>query len=234
MPFDKSAILHVFAVRPARDSAGLTAFGNKPTNLQPWLLHFLVAGALTSYFDLLTCPVVTFGVPIIFLLMLHGSDFLSGLRRIVACGLSWSFGYVGLWAGKWILASLFTDKNVIEQAIYNVKYRSGFSTSQWEGSEAFTYRALIVRNLGVQKIGLLLAVVLLAACVLYAAAKRTAVRTGACCAAALCALIPFGWYLLASNHAWVHYWMEYRTLAILVYAVTSVGVILTGPPVKHL
>lgn len=62
----------------------------------------------TSYFDFLTYPVASLGMPLIVWLLLHREENARArLARCCSCGLCWAFGYAGMWAGKWALALLY-------------------------------------------------------------------------------------------------------------------------------
>lgn len=74
---------------------------------------FVALGAATSYVDFLVTPVVTLGFPLIFIILEMNDTTKSRQRTTVflmTC--AWFFGYVGMWAGKWILCAAFTDCEV--------------------------------------------------------------------------------------------------------------------------
>lgn len=68
-------------------------------------LFFLVLGMFTSYFDLLTYPLFTWGIPMIWWIVMeeHKEGIKEQLQQVLFCGISWIFGYGGLWAGKWFI-----------------------------------------------------------------------------------------------------------------------------------
>lgn len=88
---------------------------------------FLSAGILTAFFDLMTYPLVTLGVPLIAYLgtdreCLHSIK--KGFKSIIVYSLSWVIGYAGMWMSKWIIASVLTEENVILDAIEQMRFRS--------------------------------------------------------------------------------------------------------------
>lgn len=94
-----------------------------------WLL-FLNIGILTAYLDFLTYPILTFGIPAIFLIVKSKRKCLElKLQSLVFCGLSWCIGYGCMWASKWVLSSLLCDVNVIGNAIGVLKTRTSITSS---------------------------------------------------------------------------------------------------------
>lgn len=66
------------------------------------LFFFLILGILTSFFDFLTYPLVSFGIPICLYFCLEpDNSFLSSLKTLTFSGFAWSLGYAGMWSGKW-------------------------------------------------------------------------------------------------------------------------------------
>ena len=69
-------------------------------------IYFCGIGMLTSYMDFLTYPVVTFGLPMIIVVVLAQEGILEKLKKIIVCGISWCVGYAGMWGGKWLIGDL--------------------------------------------------------------------------------------------------------------------------------
>ena len=80
---------------------------------------FMFNGILVAYFDFLTYPLAALGLPTIFYLLLNENKFtlIKKFFNMIKFALSWSFGYVGMWAGKWCMASMLTDYNTIADAL---------------------------------------------------------------------------------------------------------------------
>ena len=92
---------------------------------------FMIVGMTVAYVDYLTFPLVTFGIPVIFVLLSDPKKrtFKVDLLRVFRYGIDWSVGYVGLWASKWILASLIMHQNLIKESLQQVAFRAS-STSE--------------------------------------------------------------------------------------------------------
>ncbi len=194
-----------------------------------WLYHFFLAGCLTSYFDFLTYPIVTLGIPLIFLLSQYEESWKEGLKELLGCCLLWGTGYVAMWAGKWALGSLITGQNVLGEAIGSISYRTGSGAAEL-GVAEFGRLGAIGRNLAANKFSLILILIALAVCLVLSVWRRTFRLGGKYIPPVLAGLLPFAWYLVVSNHSVVHSWMTFRTLAVFVYALMTAGVMQVEKP----
>ncbi len=187
---------------------------------------FEIAGILEAYFDLLTYPLVTFGVPAILWFALDAERKQSLLRRIrqlVLLGVSWGLGYLGMWSSKWVIAALFAGDNTLETAYQAIKFRSAM---QLTGDVKITYLDVIKANVFFYVSRGFVAV--FAAGVLLWLIKWFRQRKNkpdpelrsvlpAMAAIAVCALTPFAWYLVTANHSYLHSWFTFRELGIFLY-----------------
>ncbi len=194
-----------------------------------WLYHFFLAGCLTSYFDFLTYPVVTLGIPVIFLLSQYEESWKEGLKWLLGSCLLWGTGYVAMWAGKWTLGSLITGENVLGDAINEISYRTGSGAAEL-GMPEIGRLDVIGRNLIANKFSLILILIAFAVCFVLSGCRKTLRFRGKYIPTALAGLLPFAWYLVVSNHSVVHSWMTFRALAVFVYALMTVGVMLLEKP----
>lgn len=183
--------------------------------------YFLLIGIGTSFFDLLTYPAVSFGIPFLFWMMLEEDDksFLMTFRKMIVAGAAWGIGYAGFWSIKWLLGDLILHNGVVRDAIESVKIRSvGISEQSRHG-----YIKVCLRNMK----RLMNPAFILAMCSYMAAAAlclikqkkkeaRDAVGRNAGYLLAVC--IPFVWYLCTKNHADIHIHFTYRNLWISVLA----------------
>ncbi len=181
------------------------------------LYHFFVAGCLTSYFDFLTYPLLTFGVPIIFLISLNEQNFRDNFVLLVKCAIFWSLGYVLMWAGKWILGSIVTGTNLLKQANDAIKFRTSSSV---EGKE-FSYFQVVLSNL---RSGIFVPMILAAFAIFICNTKRGMLIQKKDLIFLVCALMPFAWYAIAQNHSFIHSWFTYRILGITVFAILTLCV----------
>lgn len=197
---------------------------------------FLLAGILTSYFDLLTFPLITLAIPLIAYLGLDCARLAEtkdrGLKNTFFYTASWCIGYVGMWASKWIIASVLTDENAIEDAIERIIYRSGYS-------QRYKYLDTLKLNLSmynakVQTKVLLITAICLAVYIIsriiknYTNNKRITfdIKLLPCMGVILLVTAyPFIWYFFTTNHSSNHNYFTYKELAISVFGILMIGLI---------
>lgn len=183
-----------------------------------YLMLFLLSGISTAFFDFLTYPIVTLGFLLVTYLLLNNCTLKKNIYEIAFFSCSWLYGYIGMWAGKWIMASIFTSDNVLRDAFDNILFRLNGDV----GGESVSWSEVIAVNIDViiNKPIFILCVVSFIMLMLYALLKKCHLRFDyklliplSC----IC-LYPFFWYSTVKNHSINHYPYAYRNLAILVYS----------------
>lgn len=181
-----------------------------------WLAHFLITGCVTSYVDFLTFPLVTLGVPLLFLLVYKNCEIVERIVYTIKCGISWALGYVGMWASKWILASIITDENVIMDAVNTIFHRmSGVEKQTGDIGKLELIRGSLSRNSTYVEWFMIFMVIVI--CFAIVTLKNKTNRLNTLWSMTFFAL-PFIWYIVCANHSYIHYWFTYRTLTIAIFA----------------
>lgn len=93
------------------------------------LAFFMFVGMLTSFMDLLTAPILTLGMPLMYLLMLNiqYDEYETSGRNILTLintSISWMAGYVGCWVMKWVLAIPVLKRNLLLDAFSRIALRT--------------------------------------------------------------------------------------------------------------
>lgn len=175
---------------------------------------FLILGILTAFFDFLTYPIATFGVPMVLALLFDKAkkNLLKHLFSTFKLGLLWAIGYLGMWGGKWIVATILTNENVLGEAFESVTYR----TTGGEGTAIMS----VVRNVGAFIINPITIMTISAFIVLiYKEVKmnRYIIKLDSReKILGLVAFIPIVWDALIVNHSYIHFWFTFRSLIISV------------------
>lgn len=189
-----------------------------PERPAPFRMIFLLAGMATSFLDFLTYPLATWGLPITVYILLQKERGWPALRELAVLSAFWCVGYGGMWAGKWVVATLLTDENAFLAAWSRIKTRTATS----EGSDSLTLarvfksQVLTLANIGFAMPTLVAVVFYLIRGIRHGI--RPPWRTPAFAALLAVSISPFVWYAFASNHSFVHYWFTFRTLCISVFA----------------
>jgi hypothetical protein len=194
---------------------------------------FLIVGMATSYFDYLTYPVATFGMPfVLYLLLTPAPSRRDTLLGGLVCLTAWLAGYFGMWAGKWAVAALLgDDPSFFTGLLAKIAERNGYAA----GGASLGLLDVLGAVFGVfaKKAYLLLAAAVAAVCAIvflrarHAGLARPGKRpAGLAEALVITALLPFVWYALTANHTYNHAVFTSRALVVTVFAA---GVLLTPP-----
>lgn len=183
---------------------------------------FLYIGIATAYFDFLTYPAATLGIPAVFYCCIRkNSPVRDAFCRGVKVCFSWAVGYGLMWAGKWLFGSLILRKNILAIASDKVTERSS-----GDGNMLHNIHAALSANIKtflhtpVSILVILLAVIF---CIVLLRQLRRKQQT-VCHAASVIfpflvlAIVPIAWYLVTSQHAVIHYWFTNKALMVSVFA----------------
>jgi len=184
-----------------------------------WIIHFFVTGCLTSYFDFLTYPLITLGIPAAYLLSKYSSSFKDSICSLLLCSIVWGIGYALFWASKWIGGSIISGTNILASAANAIDVRS--SNEAFE--QVLTFWDVVQRNADVCG-SLLDGVFVIAAILMICALLMKYEIASSNYALLLLCVYPLAWYLVTMNHAYVHYWFTYRELSITVFSLLTFAV----------
>lgn len=175
---------------------------------------FFVIGCLTSYFDLLTYPLITLCIPLCIYLLVYQMDQKEELKQVLFLSVAWGAGYFGMWIMKWILASVLTEKNIIGTTLQQIQIRSSNTVNE----QKISYFSVLGKNI----INFVKnpAPWIFIFQVLYYLIKRKGhkEKKGNAISFFLIAIYPFLWYLVTMNHSYIHAWFTFRELSISLMA----------------
>ena len=77
------------------------------------LLCFFAIGAVTSFLDFLTTPVMTLGMPLTVVILMDEKH--RSMRLVLALCVAWFLGYSLMWMSKWGMAYLLAGYNPLEE-----------------------------------------------------------------------------------------------------------------------
>ena len=184
-----------------------------------WII-FLVSGICTSFFDLLTYPLIALFIPLIICLCLGGDKkFVNISKDALQFCLNWGIGYIGMWSGKWICGSILLKENIINDALKQILNRTALESSQGE----FTRWEVIAKNIDVfnelpLKLLLVSFILVYIFRIIYLSfrLKKIVIKNGYLL---LFSVVPLIWYCVLTNHSYIHFWFTFRTLSISVFSV---------------
>ncbi|MCI5603752.1 MAG: hypothetical protein MR361_09720 [Clostridiales bacterium] len=183
------------------------------------IIIFILIGILTSYIDLLTYPLVTLGIPVLYA-VLNKTDvekFVKKLFVLIRYSIAWGIGYAGMWSGKWIIGTLITKKNLIENAYQQAAYRSGYVASDIKFSYIDILKGILRAS---NKLVICFVLAVGGLIFLYELIKKQKIYIKDNIVILLAILgYPFLWYGVFANHSFWHTFFTYRTFGIALYVV---------------
>ena len=190
-------------------------------------VFFLEIGVVTMFFDFYTTPLITVGFPLVYLAILRARQGQRiTLGWMVRCVLIWLCGYALMWLAKLMLTSLLTSVDGLSDGLTAFCRRVGIEKS--EGYEEYYSLSLAFENLRSVifsdpegKVVYLLGAGLTALSVLVCAIRRklkpSAFAANGCLLFA--AVLPFLWFCCTAQPIAIHYWYQYRSIALTHWAV---------------
>lgn len=180
---------------------------------------FLITGMLTSYLDLLTYPLFTWGIPLLWWIMMQEEERKAAewVKDVILTGFTWIAGYAGMWGVKWIAATAVLRRNIIKAAVEEVFLRSGASKIGIDNPAARWNAIYVNWRHYAYKIYMILLVGWLLWWVFRSLRKKWN-KSGKSYAFFLIGLSGPVWYFVLSNHTMIHHLFTYRIFGVSILA----------------
>ena len=189
-------------------------------------VFFLLLGIATMYFDFYTTPIVTFGLPMIYLYAIGVKESKPiSLPRMGAAALSWSVGYVGMWLAKLLLTSLLTGADGMGTGMASFMGRIGITKTP--GLESYynpivalytVAKSLFSDETGKRILLLACAVGLLLLAIRFLRCRCSFRDLFSHKALLVIAALPILWFMVAAQPTGNHHWFQYRGIAVTFWA----------------
>lgn len=204
-----------------------------------YIYLFFLSGIATAYFDLLTYPMVSLGVPlIIFTCLQYYDGIVCSIKKmgiqLIALIVIWGIGYSAMYIGKWITAELITGYDVIDNAQKQLGHRmSHVGSDNLSSAKQITLISTIFINLRALLGNYFMIPVLITFIVsigigvwsytstikqhLYSEYRSSYLKY--LLLLGLISLLPFMWYIAFQNHSYIHNFFTYRELVIFIFGI---------------
>lgn len=198
-------------------------------NYQNCGILFFLTGIIAAYLDFLTTETVTLLIPLLLILRIRGRQHVNAesdwMLTLKSC-FSWFVGYVGMWAMKWVMASIVLKQNVMPFVTQHIEERIG-------GNVGLTLPKYLLqaisRNVGrlfVFDYGLVGAMTLVGLIIIFVfipvwknwVSIKTQINKSRVILFVSLGVIPFIRYLVLHNHSYGHYCFTYRAQASSIMA----------------
>lgn len=199
-----------------------------------WTRHFgelfLVTGMVTVFLDFLTTETLTILVPLLFILRTSEKKPMQEKRLwlfSIKCCFLWLVGYAGMWASKWLMASIVLGENVMPYVTGHMEERFGGSIGYNTTSQYLIHavtdnlKRLFPYEYGISG-AILVFVCIFVFIVLPILLNRVQLKSHIdwqrIIIYAGLGLVPFIRLLVMHNHAVIHCFFAYRAYAASVLA----------------
>lgn len=170
------------------------------------MLLFFIIGGITSYADLLTAPIITLGLPLIFYTLLRKSQ-VSLFKDVLFLAFMWLLGYGLMWGTKWFLAYYITGHDIVQNAVEQSKFRLGNDINVFQ----------ILLTIMISTPAIIQGLILTIMGYWFGATKdRETIKKNVWLL--LIALFPVFWMCVLKNHSSIHFWFVWRSEMVSVFA----------------
>ena len=186
---------------------------DKIKNIGP---YFFVTGMLAAFFDLLTHPIITLGLPmIVYLLLKQNKEQISikqALKIIIINSILWGIGYVLTYLTKWVLVDIFYNRGLIKTALAQFFYRS------WQNyATDITYLGVVKRNFyfsSYRTIIYFIFLIVYSIFILLKDYKNININLKVSIPYLIISIMPIAWFMCMRNHDYEHAYFTYRSLLV--------------------
>lgn len=192
-------------------------------------LFLFTIGGLTSYFDLMSAPVMTYLYSVIFMLILSKENkrCKQTFTFLVKTGISWLAGYIAVWIIQWGLSSIVLNENIFLNAVNEMSRMVDGKILEWlpEGKME-RILAAIGLNKGVLLTSYLIndnffIITLIMTGILFWMIRKDREKLYTYFMLLIVGIIPFGWFVVANNQSLIFYNLSFRilggTVMVIVY-----------------
>ena len=196
---------------------------------------FLIVGILTSYFDFLTYPIVTLGIPLCCYFLLECDKLWSNIKKLIGFGISWAVGYAGMWAAKWVIADLTLHTGTIKDAIWSIIGRTEAIGGRPRMNGGFYVIGLNLQEypayMGIAA-GVLAAVAVILLVTVFVKG-RWKDEYAQLLPLVIVAAIPFAWIVAVQHHSALHARFTFRILSVAAAAIITFIVLIVKQAKDH-
>ena len=177
-------------------------------NKEHEICSFFTIGALTAFFDLLTTPLLTLGIPLLLYLRSRKQRSRT-IGLAVRLSIAWGVGYAVLWLSKCLVAWLLTGHSILNFFMKGVYTRSALGLGSIN-------RLLMAHPLICVVILVMLIVIILLITTHIPFLRRHGWLL-------FIAAMPFLWYAVLLQHSFIHFFFVWRILAVTLLALMMLG-----------
>lgn len=177
---------------------------------------FLVIGAITSFMDLFTCPILTYCIPVILVLALNKNQNKIDLKKeclyLLKLGFFWILGYSITWISKWLITDILCNSSTILSAKEGI-----LRLSSGQNNFSVNIFQTITKNIDFVKDFLIVPLILYIVINLINIKHLSKNLLKENLIYILIGIIPILWYAIIKNHSYAHARYTYKNLIATIF-----------------
>lgn len=177
---------------------------------------FFIIGGLVSFFDLLTTPILSLGMPLIMYLIVNKDTIKYKDMLIIA--VNWALGYGLIWITKWIIGEIILNENIINDAVKNLTIRVG----SVNGTKRLSFLGTILLNIDSIKYELIFTSLLTIFALIIKKVENIEISKKEIFQFLIIAILPILWYGATKNHSSIHSKFTYRNMFLTIFSLLIV------------
>lgn len=202
--------------------------------LIPWIykhpkyegLFFMEIGIITMFFDFYTVPLITLGLPIMYLTLLRNYNGENvSCRKIIYVAFAWLAGYGCMWLAKLTLTTIFTSEDALQIGFQSFVSRVGIEksmeTEKYYNPLLALYNVawtLMADNSGI-KIYFAVGFGTIIVCIIQFVRRKMNFKDLIYRKEyVLVAFLPILWFCVAAQPTAIHHYFQYRTIVVFLWA----------------
>ena len=184
---------------------------------------FLLLGICLSFIDILLYPVVVLGFPLLLFIVLNNEELLPKMKKVMMASVCWGIGYIGMWCGKWVMATLLTEADIFSDVYNQMKFRLGGSIPRKSYINVIPSKSISLnldifyRNTSILVCGVV--VLLVIVFIIYRQRYKVKLQKSLIIPLLWVAVYPFIWFALLKNHSIMHAWFTFKLFSVTTLAV---------------
>ena len=190
--------------------------------LYPYL--FVIIGCCAVFFDLLTTPVISIGLPLLNIVMIdakRGEKVGKIFKKILKYSIIWAVSYGATFVSKWLIASVVLKRDAVTSAINQLFFRF----NGYEEHPTSRIRANIhnIKYLACNKVFVLFYVTIFLVWIVEFIKRGKKIKDiiKYVLLYLFIALYPYIWYFAIAGHSMTHGWFTHRAQVVSILSVLA-------------
>ncbi len=193
---------------------------------------FFLLGSVIAFYDTLTVPIITLGIPLINLIIYNyrkNVKIRTNIFSLIKNSALWGVAYASTYVSKWIIASVVLGKDAISLAIKNLFFRIDGDLSTTVEISILNSIEQNLKFLTNEVFWFLVFIIIIIFCITII--RKKIIETNVyklIIPTILIITYPFIWYGILIEHSINHAYISFRMLSITVFGILAFMVECTG------